>query len=187
MLMLAYMTTYCIYNSSKSAVKTLRGVLSFGTIVLFHLSWISAIISSSPFCHHRYKLWGVGNRRNEEKDTIEAEYHILDCLQMLRRDWRLFKMSTAALEHLRTGEGGNLCSAKRTELSKLYVDQVFVCKTCTVKDLSVVTIVKWTGEKLTTQGVKTSVIYSFLISAILDSRRRWRWIIAPHIWAGLVW
>lgn len=25
-----------------------------------------------------------------KKDTIEAEYHILDCLQMLRRDWRLF-------------------------------------------------------------------------------------------------
>lgn len=38
---------------------------------------------------------GKGTRRGEEeeeekKDTIEAEYNILDCLQMLRRDWRLF-------------------------------------------------------------------------------------------------
>lgn len=52
------------------------------------------------------------------------------------------KMSTAALEHLRTGEGRNGCPAgkkKKTktkqELRKLYVDRVFVCKTCTVKDL----------------------------------------------------
>lgn len=92
---------------------------------------------------------GFRKRGNEggKKDTIEAEYNILDCLQMLRRDWRLLKMSTAALEHLRTGEGRNLCSAqkhkkqKRTEkkknrTEKLYVDRVFVCKICTVKDLS---------------------------------------------------
>lgn len=66
-------------------------------------------------------------------------------------------MSTAALEHLRTGEGRNLCSAKKkNRTEKLYVDQVFVCKMkCIGKDLSVVTSVKWTGKRLVTQGVKT--------------------------------
>lgn len=56
---------------------------------------------------------------------------------MLRRDWRSFSMFTAALEHLRTGEGRKPTALQtlKTE-QKLYVDQVFVCKTCTVKDLS---------------------------------------------------
>lgn len=65
-------------------------------------------------------------------------------------------MSTAALEHLRTGEGRNHCSAKNNRTEKLYVDQVFVCKTrCIGQDLSVATFVKWTGKRLVTQGVKT--------------------------------
>lgn len=53
-------------------------------------------------------------------------------------------MFTAALEHLRTGEGRKVCSAKRKEKQKQQkkrtelknFDRVFVCNTCTVKDLS---------------------------------------------------
>lgn len=59
-------------------------------------------------------------------------------------------MSTAALEHLRTGEGRNLCSAqkhkkqkedkkkreKRTELRNFMLTECLYAKTCTVKDLS---------------------------------------------------
>lgn len=33
---------------------------------------------------------GSESKGDEEEDTIEAESNILDCLQMLRRDWRLF-------------------------------------------------------------------------------------------------
>lgn len=77
-------------------------------------------------------------------------------------------MSTAALEHLRTGEGRNLCSAKKNRTEELYVDQVFVCKTnCIVKDLSVVTMVKRTGKKTgysrceDRQSIGEILIYNF--------------------------
>jgi len=102
--------------------------------------------SPSSCFSHRYKLWEVSKQGKEDGDTIEAEYDILDCLQMLRRDRRSFSMLTAALEHLRTGEGTDVCSEDWKKLSRteeLCVDRVFVCKACTVKDLSQF---KQTGE-----------------------------------------
>ena len=69
-------------NSSKSAVKTLRAFYSFGTSLLY---WSNFFF---PLCVPA----GINceGSRNGGKDTIEAEYRILDCLQMLRRGWGFF-------------------------------------------------------------------------------------------------
>lgn len=68
--------------------KHLGEVLASVLLCYFILLYFNSNFSSPFF--HRYKLWGVWKWWNEEKDTIEAEYNILDCLQILRRDWRLF-------------------------------------------------------------------------------------------------
>lgn len=71
-------------------------------------------------------------------------------------------MSTAALEHLRNWRGQKpLLREKHRQkgTEKLYVDRVFVCKTCTVKDLS--QLWQWLNglaNRLTTQGVKTEIL-----------------------------
>lgn len=94
---------------------------SFVTVVLFHICCIPAIISSSSFCPYRYKLWGVWNGRNVEKKTQSRQNIIF---WIVYKCWEetgdCFKTSTAALEHLRTGEGRKplLCKIRKKETER---------------------------------------------------------------------